>query len=207
MEELLGAPGVPRSFAETVRARIGLLEPAQADVLVTAALLGRGIDWTLLDAAVWPARRRSSRWRCEAGIGQGLLVNEAGEVRFRHALTREALLAGVLPPRRAGLAARALAAVEAAHPELPGPWAGVAAELAVQSGAAARAGELLAVAGVRALGQGALSTAAETLDRAAGLLPRGDGPGRRAGPAGGGARPGRAGRTRRWPPGRPRSAS
>ena len=172
VEELLGAPGVPRSFADTVRARAGLLEPAQADVLIAAALLGRSVDWTLLDAASGqPAAVVALA--LEAGIGQELLVSEAGEVRFRHALTREALLAGVLPPRRAALAARTLVAVEAAHPELPGPWAGVAAELAVQSGAAHRAGELLAVAGTRALAQGALATAAETLSRAVSLLAAG----------------------------------
>jgi DNA-binding CsgD family transcriptional regulator len=172
VEELLGVPGVPRSFAETVRARIGLLEPSQADVLIAAALLGRSVDWALLDAASGQPAADVAR-ALEAGIGQELLVNEAGEVRFRHALTREALLAGVLPPRRAALAARALAAVEAAHPELPGPWAGIAAELAAESGAAGRAGELLAVAGARALAQGALATAAETLGRAVGLLAAG----------------------------------
>ena len=172
VEELLGAPGVPRSFAETVRARVDLLESSHVDVLVTAALLGRSVDWALLDAASGhPADVVTQA--LGAGVGQGLLVNEAGEVRFRHALTRDALVTIVLPVRRAGLAGHALAAVEAAHPELEGPWAGVAAELAVQAGAPARAGELLALAGVRALEQGALSTAAETLDRAAGLLAKG----------------------------------
>ena len=135
VEELLGAPGVPRSFAETVHARVELLEPAQADVLIAAALLGRSVDWTLLDAASGQPAAVVAR-ALEAGLGQELLVNEGGEIRFRHALTREALLAGALPPRRAGLAARALAAVETAHPDLPGPWAGVAAELAAESGAA-----------------------------------------------------------------------
>jgi DNA-binding CsgD family transcriptional regulator/tetratricopeptide (TPR) repeat protein len=172
VEELLGTPGVPRSFAETVRSRLNLLEPSQVDVVVTAALLGRSVDWTLLNAASGhPADLVTQA--LEAGIGQGLLVNEAGEVRFRHALTRDALIMSVLPARRAELAASALGAVEVAHPELLGPWAGAAAELAAQSGADTRAGELLAIAGVRALEQGALSTAAETLDRAVGLLPRG----------------------------------
>jgi len=129
VEELLGAPGVPRSFAETVRSRVELLEPSQVDVLVTAALLGRIVDWALLGATCGhPADLVTQA--LEAGVGQGLLVNEVGEVRFRHALTRDALMMSVLPARRAELAARALAAVEAAQPELPGPWAGVAGELA-----------------------------------------------------------------------------
>ncbi len=172
VEELLSAPGMPRSFADTVRARVALLEPAQVDVLVTAALLGRTVDWVLVEPASGLPADVVTR-ALDAGVRHELLVSDAGGVRLRHALTRDALLASVLPPRRAELAARALAAVEAAHPLLPGPWAGVAAELAVQSGADARAGELLAVAGVRALEQGALATAAETLDRALGLLAAG----------------------------------
>ena len=171
-EELLSAPGVPESFADTVRARIALLEPAQVDVLVTAALLGRTVDWVLLEAASGLPAGVVAR-ALEAGVSHELLVSDAAGVRLRHALTRDALLASVLPPRLAELAARALVAVESAHPLLPGPWAGVAAELAAHSGADARAGELLAAAGVRALEQGALATAAETLDRAISLLTAG----------------------------------
>ena len=172
VEELVGSPGVPRSFAESVRARTRSLEPAQVDVLVAAALLGRNIDWTLLAVASGHSAAVVAA-ALEAGVRQELLVHEAGELRFRHALTRDALRETVLPPRRAELAARALAAVEAAHPGLPDMWAGVAAELAAQSGSSARAGELLAVAGTRALAQGALATAAETLERATVLLAAG----------------------------------
>jgi DNA-binding CsgD family transcriptional regulator/tetratricopeptide (TPR) repeat protein len=172
VEELVGSPGVPRSFAESVRARTRSLEPAQVDVLVAAALLGRNIDWTLLAVASGHSAAVVAA-ALEAGLRQELLVHEAGELRFRHALTRDALRETVLPPRRAELAARALAAVEAAHPGLPDMWAGVAAELAAQSGSSARAGELLAVAGTRALAQGALATAAETLERATVLLAAG----------------------------------
>jgi DNA-binding CsgD family transcriptional regulator/tetratricopeptide (TPR) repeat protein len=172
VEELVGSPGVPRSFAESVRARTRSLEPAQVDVLVAAALLARNIDWTLLAATSGHSAAVAAA-ALEAGVRQELLVHEAGALRFRHALTREALRETVLPPRRAELAARALAAVEAAHPGLPDMWAGVAAELAAQSGSSARAGDLLAVAGTRALAQGALATAAETLERATELLAAG----------------------------------
>jgi DNA-binding CsgD family transcriptional regulator/tetratricopeptide (TPR) repeat protein len=172
VEELVGSPGVPRSFAESVRARTRSLKSAQVDVLVAAALLGRNIDWTLLPAASGHSATVVAA-ALEAGVRKELLVHEVGELRFRHALTRDALRETVLPPRRAELAARALAAVQAAHPGLPGTWAGVAAELAAESGSSARAGELLAVAGTRALALGALATAAETLERAIVLLEAG----------------------------------
>ena len=96
------------------------------------------------------------------------LVTVDGEVfRFRHALTREAVIDGQLPPRRRGLAEAALAAVDAAHPALDGPWRDVAADLAARAGDTARAGALLAASGEAALDRGALATAAGTLRRAA----------------------------------------
>jgi tetratricopeptide (TPR) repeat protein len=76
----------------------------------------------------------------------------------------------LLPPRRASVAAGALAAVEAAHPGLPGPWRDLAADLAAQSGDRERAGTLLVASGRASLGRGALATAIDTLSRAAALL-------------------------------------
>ncbi len=76
------------------------------------------------------------------------------------------MLAGLLPPERALLAGRALAAVEAAQPGLPGPWCTLAADLAGRAGDAARAGALLLEAGRRDLAVGALASAERTLARA-----------------------------------------
>ena len=80
----------------------------------------------------------------------------------------------VLPPRRTALAAAALAAVEAAHPDLAGPWRDAAADLAVQAGDTSRAGTLLTASGSAALDQGALATAVDTLRRAAAMLGPGE---------------------------------
>ena len=64
------------------------------------------------------------------------LLTADGEVfRFRHALTREAVCCGTAAAvSRRSLAGAALAAVEAAHPGLDGPWRDIAADLAAQSG-------------------------------------------------------------------------
>jgi DNA-binding NarL/FixJ family response regulator len=98
------------------------------------------------------------------------VVADGDSFRFRHALTQEAVLAGLLPPERALLAGRALAAVEAAHPGLPGSWCRLAADLAERAGDAGRAGALLLEAGRRDLAVGALASAEHTLMRAGTLI-------------------------------------
>ena len=169
VEESLAAPGVPVSFAEAVRARLTDLNEAERLAVHTAALFGRQFDWRLLPRATGlPADEVAGA--LERGVRSQLLVVDGGLFRFRHMLTREAVVAELLPPRRVALAARALAALEAAHPQLPGVAGDLAADLAVQAGDPARAGLLLTESGRSALGRGALATAAGTLRRAARLL-------------------------------------
>jgi DNA-binding CsgD family transcriptional regulator len=161
----LGAPAVPATFAEEVRRRLDTMSAESRQVVSAAALLGRRFDWDLLGpvtslagAAVVAALRD--------GVGLQLIAAEGEGFRFRHALTHEAVLAGLLPPERALLAGRALAAVQAAHPDLPGAWCTLAADLAGRAGDAAAAGALLLEAGRRDLAAGALASAEHTLIRA-----------------------------------------
>jgi len=165
----LAESGVPATFAEAVLERLDGLDPDSRHVICAAAVLGRGFDWTLLppvtglpDPVVTSALRR--------GVALQLFAPSGEDFRFRHALTHEAVLAGLLPPERAQLAGRALAAVEAAHPGLPGHWCARAAELAQTAGNAARAGALLLEAGRRDLAVGALASAEHTLSRARALI-------------------------------------
>ena len=165
----LSAPGVPATFADAVRRRLDGMSAESRQVIGAAAVLGRRFEWTLLgqvtglaDVAVVAALRD--------GVGLQLIVAERDSFRFRHALTHEAVLAGLLPPERTMLAGRALAAAEAAHPGLPGGWCTLAADLAGRAGDAARAGALLLEAGRRDLAVGALASAEHTLTRAAGLV-------------------------------------
>ncbi len=169
----LAGTGLPATFADAVRDRLEGLDADSRQVLCAAAVLGRRFDWTMLgpvtgrpDTDVVAALRR--------GVGLQLVAADRESFRFRHALTHEAVLAGLLPPERALLAGRALAALEAAHPGLPGPWCTLAAELAESAGHTARAGALLLEAGRRDLTAGALASAEHTLGRARDLAGPGD---------------------------------
>ena len=169
VEEVLASPGVPDSFAATVRERLAGFTTAERRVLEAAALLGRNFEWQLLAAATGtePAVVSAS---LEHAVSSQLLTAQGEDFLFRHALTREAVAGALLPPARRSLAVSALAAVEAAHPGLDGPSRDVAADLAAQAGDTERAGNLLARSGEEALDRGALATAADTLRRAVAMM-------------------------------------
>jgi DNA-binding CsgD family transcriptional regulator len=164
----LAVVGVPGTFADAVQRRLDAMNEDARGVIRSAAVLGRRFDWALLgqvtglsDTAIVAALRR--------GVGLQLVAPDGDGFRFRHALTHEAVLAGLLPPERAMLAGQALAAVQAAHPGLPGSWCMLAAELAEAAGNAPRACSLLLEAGRRDLAVGALASAEHTLIRARAL--------------------------------------
>jgi DNA-binding NarL/FixJ family response regulator len=164
----LVASGVPATFAETVRRRLAAAGPDARQVIAAAAVLGRRFDWDLLGPAVGLARAAVAEG-LRRGVDLQLIETDRESFRFRHALTHEAVLATLLPPERVLLAGLALAAVEAAHPGLPGTWCVLAADLAERAGHAARAATLLLEAGRRDLAVGALSSAEQALTRARGL--------------------------------------
>jgi DNA-binding CsgD family transcriptional regulator/tetratricopeptide (TPR) repeat protein len=168
-EAALGAV-VPYAFADMVQARLEMLGEGPRRVLQGAAVLGRSFDWTLLprvtgmgEDAVADALR---------GAVTAQLLTAGADFRFRHALTRDAVLLGLLPPERATLCRRGLEAVEAAHPGLPGEWCDLAAGLAEVGGETVRAAQLLLQAGRQALSTGALATAEAALSRARGTAKR-----------------------------------
>jgi len=164
----LAAAGVPATFADAVRRRLDTLDPDSRQVIGAAAVLGRRFDWALLSPVTGlaaPAVVAALR----DGVGLQLIVAAEDSFRFRHALTHEAVLAGLLPPERALLAGQALAAVQAAHPGLPDAWCTLAADLAGRAGDPVRAGALLLEAGRRDLAAGALASAEHTLTRARAL--------------------------------------
>lgn len=179
---LVGQPGswrvtrslegvVPLTFAENMRRRLAQLdEPCQA-VLVAAAVLGRRFAWDLLPAVTGIAGDGVLAALREAVQAQVVSFDRAdGSFRFRHALSREAVLSGLLPPELQRLSRRALEAIESAHPGLGDEWGELAVQLATAAGDRGRAAMLLLEVGRRAVGQGALSSAAAALHRARDLL-------------------------------------
>ncbi len=173
VEEMLASPGLPASFAETVAARVGELPDGDRAVLATAAACGREFDWHLLAAATG-LDDEAVAGALERGVSAQLLDVDGDGFRFRHALTAEAVFHAVLPPRREAVAAAALSALDAAHPEVPVHLRHVAARLAERAGSAERAGRTWAADGADALGRGALDSAVTALERACDLLPAGE---------------------------------
>jgi DNA-binding CsgD family transcriptional regulator len=154
---------VPPTLAGLVARRLATLTPEQRRVVEAAAVLGTDPDYVLLaavaemgEAAVVDALRA-------AADGQ-LLVSAADGLRWRHALTRDAVLATVFAPQRAALARRAAAALQ----HRGGPDDDVrTAELLAAAGDTQRSAEIFLRLARRDLVTGALRSADDLLARAA----------------------------------------
>jgi DNA-binding CsgD family transcriptional regulator len=161
-------PSVPFDFAESVRQRLSLLDGVGRRVLRGAALLGRRFDWELLPGLLG-VDGRAVIDALRASVDAQLVEANGETFRFRHALTREAVLAELLPPERRDLARRGLPAVERAHPGLPGGWCELAADLAEEAGEHLAAAGLLVESARRAMAAGALFSAETAALRAQAL--------------------------------------
>ncbi len=164
---------VPLTFADSVRRRLAAIGVDARAVLASAAILGRRFDWQLLPAITGVDEQGVVEALHAAVDAQLVAVDPAaGTFRFRHALSRDAVLAEMLPPERIPLSERALNAVERSNPGLPGAWCELAAELAERAGDRRRAAALLLEAGRRAMNAGALASADAILERARALSHR-----------------------------------
>jgi DNA-binding CsgD family transcriptional regulator len=164
--------GVPPSIAGSVRDRLAMLDQPVAEVIVAAAVLGRQFDFTLL-----PGLTGVTESEVLAALRQAHSVQliepaccDAVMFRFRHSLTRHAILSDLLPPDLARRSASAAAAIEEGHPGLPGSWCELAAELHAAAAQPGRAARLLLTAGRRAFRRGALGSATALLREARALL-------------------------------------
>ena len=163
------APGVPRTFAATVRRRVGDLDESARTVVQAAAVLGRRFDWSLLPE-VTGLPRTEVLAGLRAAVRTGLVEVDGPETfRFKHALTGDAIRDDLLPPERRALARSAAEIVERRDPEAYA----LAAQLRAAAGDEPRAAELSVCAGRQAARRGALHSADLLLTRAAELA--GDG--------------------------------
>jgi len=165
VEELLRgggtAAGVPPTLVGLVEDRLAALPPEARPVLQAAAVMGEP-DWQVL-AEVTGAAAAVTVAALRAATGAGLLVTDGERLSWRHALTREAVLATLLPPEHAALA---VAAAEVLQRHGPGERA-LAAELWVRVGQPQRAAALLVEQARWDAARGALHSAADLLGRAA----------------------------------------
>ena len=122
VEELLASPGHRASFRDSVSARLAELAEPQRQVLQVAAVLGRQFDWQLLEAAAGTGPEVVAA-ALERGVDGLLLGFDANTYRFRHALTRDAVVGALLPHVRARLAQTALSALRPRTRDCPNPGA------------------------------------------------------------------------------------
>ncbi|MEU2184314.1 helix-turn-helix transcriptional regulator [Streptomyces thermolilacinus] len=163
---------VSTSMAKGLLQRIDRLGPQGRDLFSAAAVIGRRFPLTVLQD-VTGVDDRELLSHLHAGVASRLVVPDEPApdwYAFRHPLTVEALFTQLTPGRRAELAGRAAAAVQALHPELEGDWCQLAAGLRSEEGDVTEAGRLYAEAGRRALSAGAISSAVTLLSRAERLL-------------------------------------
>ncbi len=155
---------VPASILGSVRNRLDALGPQVENVIVAAAVLGKKFDWTLLPGLASVTESQALAALDEAHAVQ--LIRPCPDTPlfvFRHSLTRDAIVSDLLPPDLASRSAASAAAIEDSHPGLPGLWCDRTAELHKAAGHPRRAARLLLESGRRALSQGALSSATQTL--------------------------------------------
>ena len=158
-------PGVPDSYAALVAARLARLDHVGRRLLAAAAVLGAPATWSLVPALADLDDAAAGAGYARA-LALGLLVAEAGSLRWPHPLVREAVWSGLLPLEQDRLNRRAAELLLGLDSD-DGDTA--AAERLALAGETDRAAEVLVRLARRALDQGGLHRAEEWLCRAAGL--------------------------------------
>jgi DNA-binding CsgD family transcriptional regulator/tetratricopeptide (TPR) repeat protein len=157
---------VPERFTDLVRRRLEWLPADAARVLVEAAVVAPRISAPLLQALTGKDLRATVELLHQGVAAQLLTVDEEDPQTFdfRHALTREAMVADLLPIERMEIARRALARLDTSD-EVDADGE-LVVSLAEMAGDHQRAADVLLRAAGRAVEQGAFSSAAPMLDRA-----------------------------------------
>ena len=156
---------MPASFAALVTDRLARLDADARRLVSAAAVLGAPSTWTLV-----PALAELDVATAVAGYAQavelGLLVPEAGELRWSHGLVREIVAGSLLPIERQQLNQRAAELLLSLDTD---DGDSAAAERLVSAGDRGRAAEVLLRLARRAIERGGLRSAEQLLRRAADL--------------------------------------
>ena len=155
----------PARWRQRWRCGSRVSRPQARALLAAAALLGRQFDWTVAAAAVGMSEDDAVELLRLAVRAQLVDVEEQG-FRFRHALTRDAVAATILPAEQPATACRVLEALAAADPDLSGERCSLAAHLAEIAGDRGRASQLWLRSAARALDEGSLASADALATRA-----------------------------------------
>ena len=155
-----GVADVPPTLRGLVEERFQRLTDIQRRVLAGAAVLGVDPDWSFLHR-VTDVPERDVLEALGAVERVRLLVVDGGTLRWRHSLTRDAVLSLLLPPEVASLSRRAAEALVArGRPD----DVAAAADLLLRAGAFDAVAELLLPLARRELARGGLLTAERLLD-------------------------------------------
>jgi DNA-binding CsgD family transcriptional regulator/tetratricopeptide (TPR) repeat protein len=163
---------IPKTVVHSVTQRADRLSPGARTLLYTAAVLGRRFSLPVL-RRITGLGDDDLLDHVRAGVDAQLVSSsgpEADWYEFRHALTAEALLTGLLPTERAAIARHAADAIEEDHPGAPGEWGPRVAELRLTAGDTVAAARRFARAGEEARRDGAVESAIAFLERAQDLL-------------------------------------
>jgi DNA-binding CsgD family transcriptional regulator/tetratricopeptide (TPR) repeat protein len=106
--------GIPSSVRDAVLGRASSLSSRAREVLEAVSVVPRSVEPALVEQVLGPAGEG-----IDECIRRGLLVPDAGAVRFRHDLARVAIEESVLPGKRQALHQRYLAALIARLPATP----------------------------------------------------------------------------------------
>jgi DNA-binding SARP family transcriptional activator len=168
---------VPEGIRDVVRARVERLSDDCADALARASVLGEAFDAAALAALA--GAEEEPVGPLDEGIAAGLLDEVgAGRYRFSHALTRDAIYAGLSASRRGRLHRRAAEVLTGRYGDEPGPHLAEIAvhrcEGAAEGGDVDGAIELTVRAAQWASDRGADGQAVMLLTRALAIVPDGE---------------------------------
>ena len=159
--------GFAPRFAGTVRARLARLDARQRTVIGAAAVLGRRFDWRLLEGTAG-VPSKDVTGALHRGTALQLVVADGPGFAFRHALTREVILAELAVPERCSLSLAAAGALASAAGSHDDDHVLMVGRLLADGGEPHRAAETLLTAARQAFASGSLSSA-ELFLRQAGL--------------------------------------